>query len=89
MIILESMASGVPVIATDVGAVGTMLEGGAGVLVPSRNACALSGAMMAILDNEIDTVQAASLARQRCVDMYSAAKQTEAYTEVYKALVEA
>ena len=87
MILLEAMASGVPVIATDVGAVGTMLAGGGGILVPARDVAALSHAMMTILDKKIDTVATASLARQRCVDIYSAARQAGAYSDVYKALV--
>lgn len=87
MIILEAMASSVPVVATQVGAVGSMLAGGAGILVPARDVAALSRAMTAILDKAIDTAAMVSLARQRCVDHYSAARQAEAYSEVYKALV--
>lgn len=43
--LLEAMAAGVPVVATSVGDVPTLLQGGAGVMVPPKDAVALAGAM--------------------------------------------
>lgn len=42
--LLESMARGLPCIATDVGANGDMLEGGCGIVVPSKDVSALKDA---------------------------------------------
>ena len=44
-VLLEAMASGIPVIATDVGDVPRLLEGGGGVLVPSGDADATAAAL--------------------------------------------
>jgi glycosyltransferase involved in cell wall biosynthesis len=50
--VLEAMAAGVPVVATRVGDVETLLDGGrAGVLVPSGNVESLAAALMRVLDD--------------------------------------
>lgn len=43
--LIEAMAHGLPVVGTDVGGVGELLEGGAGLLVPSEDAAALAAAL--------------------------------------------
>ncbi len=50
--VLEAMAAGVPVVATRVGDVETLLDGGrAGVLVPSGNVESLAAALQRVLDD--------------------------------------
>jgi glycosyltransferase involved in cell wall biosynthesis len=43
--IIEAMAFGKPIVATDVGSVAEMLEGGAGFVVPPRDVARLAGAL--------------------------------------------
>jgi glycosyltransferase involved in cell wall biosynthesis len=50
--VLEAMAAGVPVVATRVGDLETLLDGGrAGVLVPSGNVESMAAALMRVLDD--------------------------------------
>jgi glycosyltransferase involved in cell wall biosynthesis len=54
--VLEAMAHGVPVVATDVGGTSSLLATGAGILVPPRDANALATALRAMLqDPELRT----------------------------------
>lgn len=50
--VLESMAAGRPVVATEVGGVGEVLSGGAGVLVPPGDPLAVAKALDALLRDE-------------------------------------
>jgi glycosyltransferase involved in cell wall biosynthesis len=52
MTVLEAMALGVPVVATDVGDVCSMLDGGGGICVPPRDAEAMARACTTILSDE-------------------------------------
>jgi L-malate glycosyltransferase len=47
--VLEAMAHGVPVIATDVGGTASLVETGAGIVVPPRDQAALADALQAML----------------------------------------
>jgi glycosyltransferase involved in cell wall biosynthesis len=49
--VLEAMAHGVPVVATDVGGTSSLLSTGAGILVPPRDANALATALRAMLQD--------------------------------------
>ncbi|HXH02177.1 MAG TPA: glycosyltransferase [Candidatus Competibacteraceae bacterium] len=83
MIILEAMASGVPVIASRVGALPEMLADEAGVLVPAGDAAALAEAMAAALASRLDLAAMAERAHRRCLERYSVVRQASAYAEVY------
>jgi glycosyltransferase involved in cell wall biosynthesis len=50
--VLEAMASGVPVVATDVGALREVVDGGSGVLVEPLDARALAGAALRLLRDD-------------------------------------
>jgi glycosyltransferase involved in cell wall biosynthesis len=52
MTVLEAMALGVPVVATDVGDVCSMIDGGAGICVPPNDLEAIAQACTAILSDE-------------------------------------
>ncbi|QGU05703.1 glycosyltransferase family 4 protein [Corynebacterium comes] len=67
--VLEAMAHGVPVVATDHGGAAEYLRGGAGILVPPEDAPALAEAIRTLLDDPVlarelrDTARCAVLAR--------------------------
>jgi glycosyltransferase involved in cell wall biosynthesis len=50
--VMEAMAHGVPVVASDVGGVCSLLGSGAGVLVPPGDELALAAALQALIDDE-------------------------------------
>lgn len=69
--VLEAMAAGVAVVATDVGAVGEMLDGGrAGYLVPARDPRALAAALARACTDEADRARREACARSRVADRY-------------------
>jgi glycosyltransferase involved in cell wall biosynthesis len=43
--LIEAMAAGIPVIATETGGIRELLEGGAGILIPQRDAIAIAAAL--------------------------------------------
>lgn len=65
MVVLEAMQAGVPVISTAVGGVPSMLEGGAGVLVPDGDAHALCEAVTRVTRDAslADSLRATACAR--------------------------
>jgi glycosyltransferase involved in cell wall biosynthesis len=84
MSILESMASGVSVIATDVGGNPALLDGGAcGVLIPSEHKDALVGALLRLATNETDRAAFARAGRRRAESTYSESKVVDQYVDLY------
>jgi glycosyltransferase involved in cell wall biosynthesis len=72
MSILESMASGVCVVATEVGGNPALLDNGScGVLVPSENTAALAGALLRLARNETERAAFARAGRRRAEATYS------------------
>jgi len=86
MVVLEAMACARPVVATDVGAVATMLGDGAGILVPAADPEALALAMLDVCNDEASREKMGDKARQRCVASYSADAQAQAYRALYREL---
>lgn len=65
--VLEAMAAGVPVIATDHGGAAEYLSGGAGVLVPPGDPAALAGAIRQLLQDAAARQSCREQARARAV----------------------
>ncbi|MDY0976362.1 glycosyltransferase family 4 protein [Massilia sp. CFBP9012] len=73
MSVLEAMAAGVPVVATEVGGIPEALAGGErGLLVPARDAAALAGAIGRLLDDGQLHARLACAARPAIERHYSA-----------------
>ncbi|HVM62079.1 MAG TPA: glycosyltransferase family 4 protein [Verrucomicrobiae bacterium] len=85
----EAMVSGMPVLATAVGGIPSMVEHGqSGWLVPARDSAALANAILQLLQNPEQRTrlgQAARLrARDRHLPEHVAAQTAEAYAEILK-----
>jgi len=63
--LLEAMAYKIPVIATDSGSIPELLDEGAGVLIPQKNADALTEAIMEIRDHKVYAQNVAQKGRDR------------------------
>jgi glycosyltransferase involved in cell wall biosynthesis len=73
--VLEAMACGTPVIASDVGGLPDMLAGGAGMLVKHGDVRGLREALLALLEDRKRRDELAAAARARCEACYDARKQ--------------
>jgi glycosyltransferase involved in cell wall biosynthesis len=84
MALLEAMASGVPVVASDVGDVARILQQGAlGVIVPAGEVVALSGALYEVLAR-IDVARTrAGLAREQVRQLHSSERMARDYLGIY------
>ncbi len=75
---LEAMACGVPVVATDVGAVSEVIEHGrTGLIVPPLDAQALATATLTLLENPELRARLGAEARRRAVELYDAATMVD------------
>jgi glycosyltransferase involved in cell wall biosynthesis len=83
--VLESMACGRPVVATDVGGIREVLQG-LGVLVPPRNPEALAGGIIQLLTDEPLRISLAATARAEVVAKYHKEVFTNAYVGLYQRL---
>jgi glycosyltransferase involved in cell wall biosynthesis len=85
MSILEAMASGCCVVATNVGGNGALLDGGgAGILVPPGETPALSGQLAAALGDADARRRLGAVARSRAVSAYSLRSMALRYLEIYR-----
>jgi len=84
MIILEAMASGCIVVATDVGGNGTaIIDGETGLLIAPENVTALTNALSRLLDDKALRERLAANARQRFDAVFSAETMTGKYEQLY------
>jgi glycosyltransferase involved in cell wall biosynthesis len=84
MSILESMATGVSVVATAVGGNPALLDNGScGVLIPSENKEALVGALVRLATNETERASFARAGRRRAESTYSESKVVDQYVDLY------
>lgn len=81
VVAIEAMASGLPVVATRVGALPEIVDDTAGALVPADDAEAMARAAAAVLDGQ-RTYDARALA-QRAHDRYGVAAVTARWSAVY------
>ena len=84
MSILEAMAAGLPVIATNVGGIPEIVKDGEnGILVPPQDQSFLANAIGRVLDDSEYAANLASRARISIEQNYSIQAVTEAYTKIY------
>ena len=74
MALIEAMAAGLPCIATRVGGIPALLEGGAGILTSPSSPHQTAAAMMEILDNTQLRADLAAEAVRRIVAKHSLGK---------------
>jgi glycosyltransferase involved in cell wall biosynthesis len=83
--LLEAMACGLPVVASDVGGVREYLGEEAGLIVPPWNPEALAEAILALLDDPVARRRMGRAARERTLDLdhrVAAQRLTEVYRKV-------
>lgn len=92
MVVLEGMAAGVPVTATDIGGVREMLFGDparpAGVVVPPRNPEAISGAILRLLREPDEAACMGKNGRLLAEERFSLEICARRHLEVYESLTE-
>jgi len=88
--LLESMAAGVPVIATQVGGNPEIVEDGvSGVLVPPRDASALAAAMTRLLVNPVLASAVREAAQRRIAELFSMQTSIRQVERLYLKTIEA
>jgi len=89
MVVLEAMASGLPVVTTTVGALPKVVDSGVtGLLVPPRDATALANAILSLLESAYVRQQMGILGKV-AVQEYSSWRMTLKYLSVYEGLLTA
>jgi glycosyltransferase involved in cell wall biosynthesis len=85
MAILEGMASGLPLVATAVGDVPTVVrDGKTGVLVPSEDVAALAAGIVGLLRDRARREELGAAARRLIEEEFSAERMTADYLRVYE-----
>lgn len=85
--VMEAMAAGKPMISTAVGGVPELVEGGCGLLVPPRDAQALSKAMRYMLESPEARKSMGEASVRRAVERFDLRVMTEAYENLYKTAI--
>jgi len=81
--LIEAMAAGVPVVASDVGASREVLDGGAlGLLVPPADPAALADAIERVRAQPEAAAARARRAQRKAFEVFDAARMAEAYAQV-------
>ncbi|HEV2618654.1 MAG TPA: glycosyltransferase family 4 protein [Acidobacteriaceae bacterium] len=89
MAILEGMATALPLIATAVGDVPTVIRDGVtGLLVPSENVASLTTAILDLLNDPAKRARLGAAARRLIADEYSAERMTADYLRLYEEAIE-
>jgi glycosyltransferase involved in cell wall biosynthesis len=87
--VLEAMAAGLPVVATDVGGTSELVEhGSTGWLVPGGKPSALAGRLRALLLSPERSQGMGTAARERVRDRFSARKMSERIARIYDKILE-
>jgi glycosyltransferase involved in cell wall biosynthesis len=85
--LLEAMATGLPVLATDVGDIREMLGPSSvtiDTLVPSGDVDTYTSALMALADNPVRRRQLGEQNHERCLSLYTQERMIGAYRETYE-----
>jgi glycosyltransferase involved in cell wall biosynthesis len=89
MVLLEAMASRLPVVGTSVGAVPSVVRDGlTGVLVPPNDVAALARAVVRLLQSEALRRQFGEAARILIAQEYSAERMTAEYLNLYQEVLD-
>jgi L-malate glycosyltransferase len=84
-VILEAMAVGLPIVASDVGGIGeALVHGRDGVLVPARNRDALARALIDLLDDPLRARQMGDSARARVREQFTKSAMIAGLMGVYE-----
>ncbi len=83
VVLLEAMASKLPVVSTAVGGIPDVVPEGAGVLVPPHDEAALRGAVEALLDDAARARAMGERARAEALETMSVERMAEAYAALY------
>ncbi len=84
VVLVEALALGTPVVSTDVGSVGDVVEDGVtGLLVPPGDAAALAAALERVLDEPGLAERLAARGRRLAQERCSLASMVESYREAY------
>jgi glycosyltransferase involved in cell wall biosynthesis len=85
-VIVEAMASGVPVVATAVGAIGeAVVDGETGLLVPPEDPAALAAAIARVLEDGTLAERLARAARRLVVDRFDRQRCVEGFCDLFGA----
>jgi glycosyltransferase involved in cell wall biosynthesis len=88
MVVLEAMACGLPIVATDVGDTARIVEDGvSGLVVPPRNRECLRQALVGVLQNSDRAQRLGEAARERLVKNFSSAQMAQSYLALYERLL--
>lgn len=86
--LIEAMAAGLPVVATDVGGVAeVVVDGTTGLLVPSGDDAALADALLHLTDDADQRRQMSDCAQQRAEAVFSEAQMHASYEAVYEEML--
>ena len=86
--LLEAMASGTACVATDAGADGEVLEGGAGIVISTQGVTTQLRTLLPVLrDQPVLTAELGRLARQRALERYTLEGNIDALEKLYSQLV--
>jgi len=85
IVLLEAMAAGVPIVATEVGGIPELL-GGTGILVPPKSPAALASALRTIIQNEERAAGLAQAGRERLRLEFAIGPWVAAYEALYRSL---
>ena len=84
MCLIEAMAAGLPVVATEVGAVNQVVQMGiTGILVPPGDGSALATAMMRLIGDRGLARAYGEAARRRATELFSIEKTARRYIDIY------
>lgn len=87
--VLEAMAAGVPIVASDIAAHRAMLQSasGGGYLVPTGDRGAIARRLLAIMEDPAAARRLAAAGQRSVKEQYSAERMISRYTELYERLV--
>jgi len=86
--VLESLASGTPVVGFNVGGISEQISGNCGFCVETKNTKQFSEKVKLLLENEILNKKMSQRAREKAVENYSIENMVNSYIKVYNELLE-